>query len=75
MQPWSASTFFTKQQKIVLANSGSVDPEKLTDYIAADGYQALARAITETTPQEVIEEVKARGPRGCGGAGYPTGLK
>ena len=67
--------FFTKQEKIVLANSGKVDPEKIADYIAAGGYQALAHALTEMTPQEVIEEVKSSGLRGRGGAGYPTGIK
>ena len=67
--------FFTRQLKIVLANAGRVDPEKLADYIAQGGYQALAKAVTEMTPQEVIEEVKRSGLRGRGGAGYPTGLK
>ncbi len=71
----TTSTFFTKQEKIVLANSGVVDPEKLADYVAAGGYEALAHAITEMTPQEVVEEIKASGLRGRGGAGYPTGLK
>jgi bidirectional [NiFe] hydrogenase diaphorase subunit len=67
--------FFSGQTRIVLANSGRVDPEKLTDYIAAGGYQALADALTEMKPPEVIEEVKTSGLRGRGGAGYPTGLK
>ena len=67
--------FFTRQMNIVLANSGRVDPEKLTDYIAAGGYHSLANALTEMTPREVIEEVKKSGLRGRGGAGYPTGLK
>ncbi|MCL4850965.1 MAG: NADH-quinone oxidoreductase subunit L [Bryobacteraceae bacterium] len=67
--------FFIRQEKIVLANSGTVDPEKLSDYIAAGGYQALARAVMELTPQQVIEEVKRSGLRGRGGAGYSTGLK
>ena len=67
--------FFIKQQRVVLANSGVVDPERVTDYIAAGGYQALARAVTEMSPQEVIEEVKTSGLRGRGGAGYRTGLK
>jgi bidirectional [NiFe] hydrogenase diaphorase subunit len=70
-----ASRFFALQQRIVLANSGRVDPEKLNDYIAAGGYQALAKALTEMTPREVIEQVKISGLRGRGGAGYPTGLK
>jgi bidirectional [NiFe] hydrogenase diaphorase subunit len=71
----TGAPFFAKQRKVVLANAGTVDPEKLTDYIAAGGYQALARAIADFTPQEVIEEIKASGLRGRGGAGYPTGLK
>jgi len=71
----TSAPFFIKQHKIVLANSGRVDPERLADYIAAGGYQALARALTEMKPQEVIAEIKASGLRGRGGAGYPTGLK
>ena len=67
--------FFTRQNKIVLANSGRVDPEKLADYIAAGGYQSLAKALEEMTPREVIGEVRKSGLRGRGGAGYPTGLK
>jgi len=67
--------FFARQMRIVLANSGRVDPEKLTDYIAAGGYRSLAQALTEMKPPEVIEEVKTSGLRGRGGAGYPTGLK
>ncbi len=71
----SATPFFIKQHKIVLANSGYVDPERLTDYIARGGYQALAKAVTEMSAPEVLEEVKKSGLRGRGGAGYPTGLK
>jgi bidirectional [NiFe] hydrogenase diaphorase subunit len=67
--------FFSRQQKIVLANSGRVDPEKLTDYIAVGGYQSLAKALEEMKPRDVIEEVKKSGLRGRGGAGYPAGLK
>jgi bidirectional [NiFe] hydrogenase diaphorase subunit len=67
--------FFTRQTRIVLANSGRVDPEKLTDYIAAGGYRSLAHVLTEMKAPEVIEEVKTSGLRGRGGAGYPTGLK
>jgi bidirectional [NiFe] hydrogenase diaphorase subunit len=69
------SPFFAKQERIVLANSGRVDPEKLSDYIGAGGYQSLAKALTEMSAREVIEEVKKSGLRGRGGAGYPTGLK
>jgi bidirectional [NiFe] hydrogenase diaphorase subunit len=67
--------FFTRQVKIVLANSGKVDPEKLADYIAAGGYQSLAKALNDLTPKETVAEVKKSGLRGRGGAGYPTGLK
>jgi len=69
------SPFFTRQVKIVLANSGRVDPEKLTDYIAAGGYQSLGKALNDLTPRETVAEVKKSGLRGRGGAGYPTGLK
>jgi bidirectional [NiFe] hydrogenase diaphorase subunit len=69
------SPFFTKQQRIVLAGSGRVDPEKLADYIAAGGYRALAQALIEMKPADVVKEVAKSGLRGRGGAGYPTGLK
>ena len=71
----TSAPFFIKQEKIVLANSGHVDPERIADYIGAFGYQALAKALTEMKPVEVCAEVKAAGLRGRGGAGYPTGLK
>lgn len=67
--------FFQRQKKIVLENSGVIDPERIEDYIAADGYKALIKALTEMTPQETIAEVTKSGLRGRGGAGYPTGLK
>ncbi len=67
--------FFARQHKIVLANCGRIDPERIEDYAAVGGYEALYRAITEMTPAEVLTEVKASGLRGRGGAGYPTGLK
>lgn len=67
--------FFQRQTKIVLENSGKVDPEEITDYIASGGYQALAKALTEMSPVEIINEVMQSGLRGRGGAGYPTGLK
>ena len=69
------SPFFTKQQRVVLAGSGRVDPEKLADYVAAGGYRALAEAITERKPADIVKEVAKSGLRGRGGAGYPTGLK
>jgi bidirectional [NiFe] hydrogenase diaphorase subunit len=67
--------FYARQQRIVLANSGRVDPEEMSDYIAAGGYQALAHAVNDLTPAETIKEVTISGLRGRGGAGYPTGLK
>ena len=63
------------RQKIVLENSGVIDPERIEDYIAANGYTALIKALTEMSPREVIDEVTKSGLRGRGGAGYPTGLK
>ena len=67
--------FFRGQHRIILSNSGSVDPERIRDYIAAGGYRALLRAITEMTPQQIVAEVRKSGLRGRGGAGYPAGLK
>jgi len=67
--------FFTGQKKVVLENSGEIDPERVEDYIAVGGYEALIKAITTMSPHEVIDEVKKSGLRGRGGAGYPTGLK
>jgi bidirectional [NiFe] hydrogenase diaphorase subunit len=71
----TSAPFFTKQHKIVLANSGKVDPERLADYVAAGGYSALAHALVEMKPPEVIEEIKRSGLGGRGGAGYSTGIK
>ncbi|MFB3880457.1 MAG: NADH-quinone oxidoreductase subunit NuoF [Armatimonadota bacterium] len=67
--------FFAEQQKIVLRNCGIIDPASIEEYIARDGYQALAKAVTQMTPEQVIEEVKASGLRGRGGAGFPAGIK
>jgi bidirectional [NiFe] hydrogenase diaphorase subunit len=67
--------FFQRQTVIVLENSGRIDPEKIDEYIAADGYQALVHALTEMTPAQIVQEVSRSGLRGRGGAGYPTGLK
>jgi len=68
-------SFFAKQTRIILENSGLIDPENIEEYIARDGYTALGKALTEMTPEQVIEEIKASGLRGRGGAGFPTGLK
>ncbi|MCL4834987.1 MAG: NAD(P)H-dependent oxidoreductase subunit E, partial [Caldilineaceae bacterium] len=67
--------FFQRQSRIVLENSGRIDPERIEEYIAAQGYSALVTALTEMTPAQVIEEVTTSGLRGRGGGGYPTGLK
>ena len=67
--------FFQRQKKIVLENSGVVDPERVEEYVGASGYGALMRVLTEMTPSEVVQEVVQSGLRGRGGAGYPTGLK
>ena len=63
------------QARIVLRNSGRIDPEKLEDYLKNDGYQALAKALTEMTSQEVVKEITESGLRGRGGGGFPTGVK
>lgn len=67
--------FFKKQVKVVLRDVGYVDPEKLEDYLAHGGYQALYKALAEMTPEEVCEEITNSGLRGRGGAGFPTGTK
>ncbi len=66
---------FDEQVHVVLENSGHIDPEKIDDYIAHDGYQALVKALTEMTPNDVIKQITDSGLRGRGGGGYPTGLK
>ncbi|HYL79968.1 MAG TPA: NADH-ubiquinone oxidoreductase-F iron-sulfur binding region domain-containing protein, partial [Candidatus Acidoferrum sp.] len=64
-----------KEIRVVLRNCGVIDPESIEDYIAEDGYQALARVLADMTPVQVIETVLASGLRGRGGAGFPTGKK
>jgi len=67
--------FFKYQVLRVLRNKGLIDPESLDEYIARDGYQALAKALTQMTPEEIVKVVSDSGLRGRGGAGFPTGKK
>jgi (2Fe-2S) ferredoxin len=67
--------FFKHQVLRVLRNKGLIDPEKIEEYIARDGYMAAAKALTQMTPEEIIKTVKDAGLRGRGGAGFPTGMK
>jgi bidirectional [NiFe] hydrogenase diaphorase subunit len=67
--------FFRAQLPVVLENSGRVDPERIESYIGAGGYEALVKAITDMTPQDIVHELTTSGLRGRGGGGYPTGLK
>ena len=63
------------EQRIVLRRAGIIDPTNIEDYILHDGYTALGKALTESTPIQVIDEIKKSGLRGRGGAGFPTGTK
>jgi len=67
--------FYAKQQRIVFRNNGKIDPTEIGDYIAADGYKALAGVLSEMTGEEVVQEVQKAGLRGRGGGGFPTGRK
>ncbi len=67
--------FYEKQNRVALRNCGVINPESIDEYIAVDGYSALGKVLTEMTPEEVIDVIKASGLRGRGGAGFPTGLK
>ena len=67
--------FFKHQLLVVLRNRGRIDPEKIDEYIAYDGYQAMAKALTEMSAEQILSEVKVSGLRGRGGAGFPTGMK
>jgi len=67
--------FYQKQYRIVLRNCGVIDPEKIDDYIARDGYKAIEKALFEMTPEQVVDEMLKSGLRGRGGAGFPTGMK
>ncbi len=67
--------FLADQQRIVLRNCGLIDPESIDEYEEAGGYRALRKALFEMTPAAIVEEIKASGLRGRGGAGFPTGIK
>ncbi len=69
------TTFYKSQKRVALRNCGVINPESIEEYIAMDGYAALGKAVTEMTPEEVIQTVKDSGLRGRGGGGFPTGLK
>lgn len=69
------TAFYEKQERVALRNCGVIDPEKIDDYIANDGYAALGKVLTEMKPEEVIQTMLDSGLRGRGGAGFPTGLK
>ena len=72
---YSEINFYKKQKRLVLEHCGAINPEQIEEYIAVGGYEALAKAVTTMTPQEVIDEVKKSGLRGRGGGGFPTGMK
>ena len=67
--------FYSKQHRIALRNCGYINPDNIEEYIARDGYQALAKVLLEMTPDDVINEIKKSGLRGRGGGGFPTGMK
>ena len=67
--------FYKLQKRIIFGNNGLIDPTSIEDYIAVGGYSALAKALFDMTPQEIIKEVKKSGLRGRGGGGFPTGIK
>ena len=69
------TNFYAKQERVALRNCGVIDPENIDEYIAFDGYQALAKCLTEYKPEDVINVIKESGLRGRGGGGFPTGLK
>ncbi len=73
--PLSETPFYKKQMRIALRNCGMIDPENIEEAIGANAYQALAKVLTQMTPQQVIDELLEAGLRGRGGAGFPTGRK
>ena len=75
VKPLNETNFYKKQHRVALRNCGVIDPENIEEYIAYDGYAALAKALTEMTPEDVIKTVIDSGLRGRGGGGFPTGRK
>lgn len=74
-QSLGQSPFYRKQRRLVLSNCGKIDPEQIEEYLSVGGYRALAKALSDMSPQQVCAEVLASGLRGRGGAGFPTGRK
>ena len=75
MHSYSDVSFFNKQTRLTLRNSGIIDPESIDDYIYSDGFAALSKVLDAMSPQDVVDEVKKAALRGRGGGGFPTGLK
>ncbi|MCF4144511.1 NADH-quinone oxidoreductase subunit NuoF, partial [Dethiosulfovibrio acidaminovorans] len=72
---YSEIPFYSKQERVALGNCGYIDADKIEEYIARDGYEALGKVLTSMTPEDVVEDMKTSGLRGRGGGGFPTGLK
>ncbi len=75
IKPLNDTNFYKKQHRVALRNCGLINPENIDEYIALDGYQALAKVLSEMTPEQVIQVILDSGLRGRGGAGFPTGKK
>ncbi len=75
VQDYAKMSFYAKQERIALRNCGLLDPEDISEYIANEGYQALAKCLFDMTPAQVVQEVLNSGLCGRGGAGFPTGMK
>ena len=75
IKPLDEIGFYEKQKRVALRNCGVIDPENIDEYIAFDGYKALAKVLTEMTREEVVDCISKSGLRGRGGAGFPTGTK
>ncbi|MBQ4337507.1 MAG: NAD(P)H-dependent oxidoreductase subunit E, partial [Lentisphaeria bacterium] len=75
LHDYAKMSFYAKQMRIALRNCGLLDPENIEEYIANEGYQALAKCLFDMTPAQVVQEILNSGLCGRGGAGFPTGLK